>query len=354
MAARGRPALYSRLLMTTNRGMAAYLVGAFVYLGVLGRGTCRPGRVTVKWPLTWQIICQRLSLPLKIFRRPTEQRRNRTGTTSRGLDGLPCTSMTSVSGFVMYSLPPARPGGPVLFVGHGRLNVRVTAVDLAQRLPDIATIRALSQAFALLDAILSPGGYATYAFDSRWGEDEELASMNNGSGDEYSIVFTASGVFIRGFDHESPMSPYGDDDYATWPGLVESVPQEFAAQVAEPAFCDDDGAGPFLAATVCMWRRHDDTAWRTGDIDFPKTDQTDDPDGSAWMFRLLAEGTPEAYCAYAADYFEVVLDPADVRQIFEHRPLTADLVRRINSDTDFAALAGTLQAIGYPSAGASA
>jgi hypothetical protein len=69
------------------------------------------------------------------------------------------------------------------------------------------------------------------------------------------------------------------------------------------------------------------------------------------MFGLLAAGTPEAYCAYAADYFEVVLDPADVGQIFAHGPLTDDLVRRINPDAGLAALAGTLATIGYPSAG---
>jgi hypothetical protein len=144
------------------------------------------------------------------------------------------------------------------------------------------------------------------------------------------------------------MSPYADDDYATWPGLVESVPQEFAAQMAEPAFCDDGGAGPFLAATVCLCRLHGDPVWRTGEIDFP---EGKDPDGSGWMFRLLAEGTPEAYRAYAADYFEVALDPADVRQVFEHRPLTADLVRRINADIDLDTLAATLGTIGYPPAG---
>jgi len=31
--------------------------------------------------------------------------------------------------------------------------------------------------------------------------------MRNGSGDAYSIVFGPLGVIIRGFDHESPMSP---------------------------------------------------------------------------------------------------------------------------------------------------
>lgn len=225
----------------------------------------------------------------------------------------------------------------------------MTAVDLAQRLPDIATVRARSQSFAVLDAILSPEGYATYAFDRRWAENQQLASMDNGSGDEYSIVFTPSGAFIRGFDHESPMSPYADEDLAPWPGLVESVPEEFAAQVAEPAFCHHGGTGLFFAATVCVWRLHTDPAWRTGDIEFPGAA---DPDGSGWMFKTLANGTPEAYRDYAVDYFQVTLDPADVRTVFEHRPLTEDLVLRLNPEADLAALAKACESIGYPAVGA--
>ncbi|MES9541636.1 MULTISPECIES: hypothetical protein [unclassified Actinomadura] len=225
----------------------------------------------------------------------------------------------------------------------------MTAADLAQRLPSIATVRALSQSFAVLDAILSPEGYATYTFDGRWAEGQELASMDNGSGDEYSIVFTPAGAFIRGFDHESQMSPYADDDYELWPGLVESVPEQFAAQVTEPAFCHDGGAGPFLTATVCLWRLNDDPAWRTGDIEYPPQEgRSGAPDGSDWLFDLLAKGTPEAYCAYATDYFEVSLDPAAVREIFEHRPVTADLVRRLNPDTDLTSLTETLDNVGYP------
>jgi hypothetical protein len=101
-----------------------------------------------------------------------------------------------------------------------------------------------------------------------------------------------------------------------------------------------------------MWRRHDDPTWRTGEIDFPAADGTDDPDGSASLFDLLAEGTPEAYRAYAADYFEVDLDLAGVQHIFEHRPLTPGLVGCINPETDLAALTEVLETIGYPSAGA--
>lgn len=224
------------------------------------------------------------------------------------------------------------------------LDVAMTAADLARRLPSIATVRKLSQSYAVLDAILSTNGYACYSFDRRWGPDEELASMTNGSGDEYSIVFAAGGVFIRGFDHESLMSPYGDDGYGPWPGLIDSVPSEFAAYVTEPAFCDDAGTGPFLAATVCLWRGHDDPAWQTGAIDYP---ENDDPDGATWLFGLLAAQTPEAYCAYASDYFGRTVDPSDVTAIFDHRELTPDLVRCVNPEIGLADLAEALNTIGY-------
>ncbi|GAA4592387.1 hypothetical protein GCM10023194_54060 [Planotetraspora phitsanulokensis] len=224
----------------------------------------------------------------------------------------------------------------------------MTAADLAKRLPGIATVRALSQSYAVLDALLSPDGYATYSFDAHWASGEELASMNDGAGDEYSIVFTRAGAFIRGFDHESPMSPYRDDGtYATWPGLVESLPREFASQIDEPAFCHDVPTGKVLAATVCLWRLHDDSAWRCGDIAYPRRSGLDDPDGSGWMFAMLADATPEAYRAYAEDYFEVSLDPAAIREVFQHRPLTADLVRRINPEAELASLEETLETVGY-------
>ncbi|MBD2892390.1 hypothetical protein amrb99_13000 [Actinomadura sp. RB99] len=74
----------------------------------------------------------------------------------------------------------------------------------------------------------------------------------------------------------------------------------------------------------------------------------EDPAGSAWLFHLLADGTPQAYCDYASHYFEVPLDPANVRQVFEHRTLTTDLVRRINPDVDPADLTEVLDSVGHP------
>jgi hypothetical protein len=87
----------------------------------------------------------------------------------------------------------------------------MTAAHLADRLPAIAVVRRWSQSLAVLDAIMSAEwDYRYFSFDTQFGPGQALASMRNGSGDEYSITFTGEGAFLRGFDHESPVSPFPD------------------------------------------------------------------------------------------------------------------------------------------------
>lgn len=115
------------------------------------------------------------------------------------------------------------------------------------------------------------------------------ASMRNGSGDEHSIVFSPAGAYVRGFDHESPMSPYVGD--GPWPGVLDEVPEVFRPCVEDPAFSDEDGM-PHI--TVCMWRETGDGGWRAGTIDFPD-EAMEDPDGAGYLFHLLVDRSPEAF-----------------------------------------------------------
>ncbi|MET3984798.1 hypothetical protein [Streptomyces sp. PvR034] len=222
----------------------------------------------------------------------------------------------------------------------------MTIHDLTRALPDIETLRARCRAMAALEMVIGgeeSGGCFSYA--PQWGPGEEAALMDNGSGGDYAIVFTADGAFGYGFDHESPMSPWADEDRATWPALVDGVPEVFAPQLTESAFATDDGV---LAATAVFWRETGDTAWRAGPVDFPAG--VPDPDGTDHLFAVLAAGTPEAYRDFAEDYWESDLPLDAVRHVWELRPLTDSVVDALNPGLPLAAVTPWLARLGYPGA----
>ncbi|MFD9702727.1 hypothetical protein [Lentzea sp. NPDC059081] len=219
----------------------------------------------------------------------------------------------------------------------------MTAYDVARRLPSIPDMRALCRALAALDVVLDPDTEDRYhLYDPSWGPDQQLASMRDGSGNEYSVVFTTAGAYVRGFDHESPMSPYATDDEKPWPGVLDSVPDVFRACVEEPAFSDEFGT-PYV--TTCLWREHSDATWHHGDIAFPATDH--DPDGADWLFALLTDGTPEGFQGWAQAYYEQPVDLDAVRHVYSGQPMTAEVVAALNPATSLAAVGESLAAMGW-------
>ncbi len=216
----------------------------------------------------------------------------------------------------------------------------MTVTHLAARLPAIETVRRWSQSLAVLDAIVSRDWQHRYfSFDAHWAADQEMASMRNGSGDEYSITFAPVGAFVRGFDHESNMSPYARSPMAVWPGVVDSVPGEFAEFVAEPAFSDDG----VPRVTVCSWRRADEDTWRHGPVRFPRAA---DPDGADWLFEQL-DGRPETYRSFAASYYEIDLGLDAVAAVYRHEPVSDALLSALNPKLSQSSLASDLDEIGY-------
>ncbi|MEV4190480.1 hypothetical protein [Streptomyces toxytricini] len=217
----------------------------------------------------------------------------------------------------------------------------MTVHDVARQLPSIADLRNLCRSLAMLDAILSLDWEGRhYSFKADWADGEEMASMRNGSGDEYSIVFSAAGAYVRGFDHEAPMSPYGNHG-EPWPGVTDEVPEVFKPFVEEPAFTDEDGVP---VVTACLWREATDDRWRHGAIDFPAGCS----DGAAGLFELLVDRSPEAFQRFAEDCYEVPVDLEAVRDVYALRPLSQKLVSSLNSEATLVDLAEDIAEIGYP------
>lgn len=190
----------------------------------------------------------------------------------------------------------------------------------------------------MLDAILCPDWeYRYHSFNTKWAEGEKMASMRDGGGDHYFILFSKAGAIIKGFAHESEAWRHAIEKGQPVPGVFDGVPEEFAEFLTEPAFSTDE-------STFCLWRRPTDPIWMTGSIG---SLEGEDPDGSAGLLRLL-DGDPRTYLAWAESYFEVSVARPAVDHVFAHRLLTEDVVKALNQEMSLADLADDVSEIAYP------
>ena len=216
----------------------------------------------------------------------------------------------------------------------------ITSTRDLSLLAGIAPLKRLCQSLAMLDAILSPEWESRYySFDDQWTEDESLASMRDGEGDEYFLLFSSAGAILKGFAHESRMSPYRSDPPQVWPGVLDEVPEAFASFLAEPAF-------PITDTTICIGRTHQDSAGRRGGIEFPDAADPEDSDGSAELLAML-DGKPETYQSWAETYYERLISLAAIAHIYEHQPLAQEVVSLLNPQLLLRDVAQDQAEIGY-------
>ena len=151
-----------------------------------------------------------------------------------------------------------------------------------QALPDVPALRRLTKSLAMLDAILSPEWqHRYYSFNSRWSAGEQMASMRNGSGDEWFLLFAPWGAVLKGFAHESTLA----NDLGFPERIQQSLPPVFASFLHEAAFSMHE-------ATFCLWRGHTDPRWSV--VSPNGAPASAYGDGSAEMLGIL-DGNPLTY-----------------------------------------------------------
>ena len=218
----------------------------------------------------------------------------------------------------------------------------MSSSKFASTLPDIPELVRISKAIAMLDAILcEEWEFRYYSFNSHWNQDdpaEMMASMRNDSGDHYFIWFSSVGAAIKGFDHESIISPQNNQGQH-YPGVLDQVPVEFNLFLNESAFVLDD-------TTFCFWRRVEDSKWHSGRVEFPAHAGAD-PDGSKTLLAIL-DGSPSTYVHFARDYFEIDVDETAVSNVYSLKPLTPGLLSRLQSKRSLEDLFEDISEIGYP------
>ena len=199
---------------------------------------------------------------------------------------------------------------------------------MSLNLPSPSELRLITQSLAMLDAILCPEWeYRYFSFNGHWGPGEEMASMRNGEGDEWFILFDATGVALKGYAHELAT----DRDFPQ--NVQEQVPSEFSSFLNEPAFS-------MQHATFCFWCRNIDCAWN-------KVSSVVLEDGANEMLALLLAG-PSAYQSWAEDYYEVSISNDAVQALFSHQPLDDSVILKLNPDADLGTVYAEAKEIAYP------
>ncbi|RZL50177.1 MAG: hypothetical protein EOP00_05485 [Pedobacter sp.] len=203
-------------------------------------------------------------------------------------------------------------------------------------LPDYKSLRKISKAIAVLDAIICPEWeYRYYSYDANWAEGEEFLGMRNGEGDQMLILFREDGCVINGFAHEAFDE---DNETANKQKLTAGLPEIFNEFIfQEPV--------KSVGTTFCIWSLTDHE-WQIAQ------DGTAD-DGSDEMLGIF-DGNPQTYVDWATVYFEesykeTGIPLSTVKQIYEGKTLTKELVRSLVDEVeDWQQLEAELIEIGYP------
>lgn len=196
-------------------------------------------------------------------------------------------------------------------------------VKVLASLPPPATLERICKGIATLDAMLSEDWERRYySFDASWDKKAKcrMASMRNGSGDDWFIVFTPAGAFVKSFWHE--YKPESVD------AIYAGLPRSLAKQRREDAFMIEDG--------VTFGGYHDGVTWVLRGNAKPLAEEL-----------AILSGDPAAYRSYVAAYFEQKIPLAAVEHVLAGKKLDAKLVGRITKDQTLADLKSELADIGY-------
>ncbi|WP_201007526.1 hypothetical protein [Paenibacillus glycanilyticus] len=205
-------------------------------------------------------------------------------------------------------------------------------VNVLERLPNPTILKKLMKIQASLNIILCQEKWLRYhSFVQDWDEGVCMAKIDNGAGDHLIILFSPVGSIIKGFDHESELSPYAQDEHKVLQGIYDEVPKELLSLLEDDAIEKDN-------VTFCIWRKNSDTNWHKGNVEIPKGGS----DGSDFLVGCIFH-TPEDFIEFAIDYFELSPSIDVVAKIYDDFPITEEMINILNPDCDVMAVLQELE-----------
>ena len=141
-------------------------------------------------------------------------------------------------------------------------------------------------------AVTSEDWLRAFRHEADWAHGVAMARYDNGAGDHVVGFFGADGkVVLKGFDHESAVSPHARDEYGIWPGLYDGLPPELWRWLQDETVEHEH-------VTFCCWSV-DGLSWQTGHAVIPD----DIDDGSSWLLGMV-QMDAEAFIDWGKSYYE--------------------------------------------------
>jgi hypothetical protein len=198
---------------------------------------------------------------------------------------------------------------------------------------DPELLRRAMQAAAMLDVVLEPDDESlrTNFFTADWSDGVDAANMDDSGGDHLWILFSRAGTVIKGFAHESELSPFALGG-AVWPSVYNDTPAELLALLEDAAIEKD-------AVSFCIWRAAGDEIWRTGGLKPARGE-----DGSEDLLQMLLP-TARKYHAWAEENWERELPLAPIKRVYQSLSLNEKDVAKLNPDAEYSLIAEELQSI---------
>lgn len=165
----------------------------------------------------------------------------------------------------------------------------------------------------------------------------DIVKIDNGAGDNMYILFSKDAAIIKGFDHNSSLSPYNNDEEIA-KGIYDSVPMELMELLKDESIEVND-------VTFCVWISQNDYNWKKGNIIVPE-DYKENDDGESFLLGYIFDDA-DSWLDWAEDYYEKEFPVECVKAIYEHKDITREIIEKVNPKRDTDAVIKELKMIGY-------
>ncbi len=208
----------------------------------------------------------------------------------------------------------------------------MASAKLLAELPHPELMRDRLRMMNLLDAIMAPDT-RSFEWHPKWGRGEQLAAFKDGEGNFFFAWFSPRGAVLRGFDHDSAMSPFRHEPPSPWPGLFDGLPASLGYVLEEPAFVQEE-------VTFCLWNVGD--GWQAGRVQRPPGKKAD---GADWLLGCFRK----RFRDWAETHYHSKLEGAALTKLWWGREaLTTADVRALNPEADLKAVRAEAKLLGWP------